>query len=159
MDRREFQFLKVIQKIELFRTLDSEEARHVLNLCKCRNFEPNEVVWQPHEESTDMLILITGKLIVQNQQGSQIAEVLPGALFGEMGCLTEHPRFVGITSTEASIALSLNRGRLRRLATEGPQLYIKILENAVDVLSHRLTNTEHDPHRGNRATKRDISRW
>ena len=143
----------------MFRTLTSQEATFVLSLCEHRSFEQGEIIWERNQESVDLLILVQGTLIVTNHENNKIAEVKPGSLFGEMGCLTGHPRFVGIISEEKSTALSLTRDRLKQLTQKEPQIYTKILENAVDILAHRLTNTEHDPQDSNNVLLRTTSRW
>ena len=60
-----------------------------------------------------MLVLVTGKLHVTNTDGKLIGQVLPGASFGEMACLTGNKRFVGFEAVEPSTALSLSRSALR----------------------------------------------
>jgi hypothetical protein len=39
-----------------------------------------------------MLVLITGKLHVKDDQGQLVGHVLSGASFGEMACFTGHDR-------------------------------------------------------------------
>ena len=76
-------------------------------------------------------------------EGQQSGAVSPGESYGEMGVLSRHKRFVGIQAIEPSTALCLHRRHLRGLAGEKQEIYIKILEPAVDLLSHRLTGSQH----------------
>jgi CRP-like cAMP-binding protein len=62
-----------------------------------------------------MLVLITGNLHVKDDQGQLVGQVLPGASFGEMACLTGHDRFAGFEAVEASTVLSLSRESLHAM--------------------------------------------
>ena len=86
-----------------------------------------------------MLVLITGKLHVKNDAGEIVGQVLPGASFGEMACLTGHDRFVGFEAVEPSTALSLSRQSLRGLIAEQPARYVKILETTIELHANRVT--------------------
>ncbi len=68
-----------------------------------------------------MLVLITGKLHVKNDAGEIVGQVLPGASFGEMACLTGHDRFVGFGAVAPSTALSLSRWSLRGCEDSHPR--------------------------------------
>jgi len=90
-----------------------------------------------------MLVLLTGKLRLWMPDCVELNQVKPGEVSGEMGVLTGHKRFAGITALEQSTALCLSRRQLRGLIGERESIYVKILETAVDILSPRLTNTSH----------------
>ena len=139
--REKFGLIRVVKKLEIFRELDQEEGLHILGLCQRKAFATNEIVWQPGDPGVDMLVLVTGKLHVTNAEGELIGQVLPGASFGEMACLTGHKRFVGFEAVEPSTALSLARTALRGLITSQPGLYVKILETTIELLAHRVSRT------------------
>lgn len=135
-DRDEFQLIRLIQKLEIFCDLSREEALYVLRMCQQRSFAADEVVWHPGDPGDDMLVLLSGKLHVIDQEGRLIGEVRPGASFGEMACLSDSPRFVGFQAIEPSTALSLSRVSLRSLIGNNPHLYVRILETTIKVLAH-----------------------
>ena len=60
--------------------------------------------------------------------------------------LTGHKRFAGIVALEQSTVLCLSRRQLRGSIGERESIYVKILETAIDILSHRLTHTIHTRH-------------
>jgi hypothetical protein len=55
MNRGEYDFTQIIQKLDTLRDFGIEEARIILHIAKRRAFAPDEVVWNPGEESTDLL--------------------------------------------------------------------------------------------------------
>ena len=69
----DFQLVKLIQKLEIFRDLNREEALKVLQMCQRRSYAANEVVWNPDDSGEDMLVLLSGKLHVKDKDGNLIA--------------------------------------------------------------------------------------
>lgn len=137
--RDQFAVFQVVRKLEIFRDLTEEEALHILELCHRRTYDVGEVLWQAGDPGGEMLVLITGKLHVKNTTGDVVGQVLPGASFGEMACLTGNERFVGFEAVESSTVLCLTRDSLRGLIARRPTLYVKILETTIELLAHRVT--------------------
>ena len=135
----EIGWIKVIKKLEIFHQLDEEECVHILGLCRRRAFDTGEIIWKPGDPGVDLLVLITGRLHVTNAEGKLIGQVLPGASFGEMACLSGERRFVGFEAVEPSIALSLSRRDLVGCAL--PRLYSQILETTIGLLGQRISRT------------------
>lgn len=136
--KEDFQLVKAIQKLEIFRDLSREEALIVLQMCKRVSFTAGKVIWNPGDPGDSMLVLLSGKLHVKNEEGELIGEVLPGTSFGEMACLSGSSRFVGFTAAEPSTALCLMRSNFRGLTTKNPDLYVRILETTIKVLALRI---------------------
>ncbi len=139
--REKFGLIQVVKKLEIFRQLSEDEGLHVLGLCQRRSYDTGEIVWKPGDPGVDMLVLVTGKLHVTNADGKLVGQVLPGASFGEMACLTGNKRFVGFEAVEPSTALCLSRNALRGLIGSLPGLYVKILETTIELLAHRVSRT------------------
>ena len=137
----DFQLVKLIQKLEIFRDLSREEALKVLQMCQRRSYSTDEVIWNPGDPGDDMLVLLSGKLHVRDKDENLIGEVLPGASFGEMACLSGSPRFVGFVAVEPSSALCLLRMTLRTLTSKNPDLYVRILETTIKVLALRVSRS------------------
>ena len=137
----DFQLVKLIQKLEIFRDLSREEALNVLQMCQRRSYATDEVVWNPGDSGEDMQVLLSGKLHVKDKDGKLIGEVLPGASFGEMACLSGSRRFVGFVAVEPSSALCLMRITLRALTSQNPDLYVRILETTIKVLALRVSRS------------------
>ena len=84
-----------------------------------------------------MLVLITGKLHVKNDAGEIVGQVLPGASFGEMACLTGHDRFVGFEAVEPGpVSVAPIVARTDRRAAG---VYVKILETTIELHANRVT--------------------
>ena len=157
--RIEFHLVKVIQKLEIFCDLSPKEAMQVLQLCQRCSFVDGEIIWNPGDKGDSMLVLLSGKLHVKNEEGEVVGEVRPGASFGEMACLSGSPRFVGFQAVEHSTALLLKRSALRDLIGNNPHLYVRILEMTIGILGHRITRTVSDQDSVEKAESGGISPW
>ena len=135
----QYGLITVVRRLEIFRELDEEEALHIFGLCQRKAFASGDVVWRPADPGEDMQVLITGKLHVKDAEDHVIGQVLPGASFGEMACLTGNKRYVGFEAVEASTSLSLSRTALRGLIVKRPHVYAKILETTIGLLAARVT--------------------
>lgn len=140
----EFHLLTVLRKLEIFRSLDVEQGKHVLRLCERISWNPGDVVWRAGDDSDTIIVLLTGSMAIEDARGRQTGTAGPGQSYGEMGVLTGHKRFVTLHALETSTALCLRRWHLRNLVGERQAIYVKILETAVDILSHRLTESQHE---------------
>jgi hypothetical protein len=72
--RVEFHLVKVIQKLEIFCDLSQKEALEVLQLCQRRSLLEGEIIWNPGDPGDSMLVLLSGKLHVQNKESKVVGE-------------------------------------------------------------------------------------
>ena len=78
----------IIEKVRVFGRFTILEAQRMAKLCTYKNFGANELIYRICEPSKEMLILLSGKLNVLNNEGTILGEILPGTTSGEMGVLT-----------------------------------------------------------------------
>ena len=139
MTKREHNFLQILQKIQISRGLVLEEASRLLGACKCVHFEKGAQVYQAGAPSTDMLILLSGRMLALTESGKILGEILPGSATGEMGLFTGHPRSASIEATEASIGLVLRKPDLENLMRTDLEMALKLSRNVIRMLSERLS--------------------
>ena len=59
------------------------------------------------------------------------------------GIFTGHPRSANVTTTVESSVLEIHRDEFYPLLEESWRMHVKVLQNVVDLLSHRLIETGH----------------
>ena len=139
MDRDQTQQLKsIIERVTVFRNLNITEARYLLKLCHPKAYRQNELIYRAGEPSTEMLILLQGKLKVVGGSGTVLGEILPGTTIGEMGVLTGCPRSATIIALEKSAGFVIEKSPLERLLLSDQDIRVKVLENIVRILCERL---------------------
>ena len=139
MTKREHHFLRIVRKIHVFQGLVLEEASRLLSVCRSVKFGRGDQVYEAGAPSTDMLILLTGRLVATSESGRMLGEISPGSATGEMGLFTGQPRSATIEATEQSMALLLRRPDLEKLMRSDHELCLKLTRNIIGMLAHRLS--------------------
>lgn len=128
----------IIQKVRIFQGLSIMEARQLIKLCRPQNYLKDEVVYEYGTPSTEIFIVLQGKLIAINEEGTKLGEILPGSTTGEMGALTGYHRSATVIAAEDARGFVVEATHLRTLMRVDSELRIKILENMVSQLCDRV---------------------
>lgn len=140
MDERQYQLVRVIQKLRLFKGLEAEAIKDLLQICRLKNYATAQKIYQAGDPSREMLILLTGKLNVISDAGEKLAEISSGSSVGEMGVFTGQVRSADIVAAEASTGIAISKIDLQKLLEKNRDMYLNILQNLVHVLSERLVD-------------------
>ena len=130
--------MRILQKIRVFDGLSLVQAEMLLQICKFQVYQPKDRIYTEGELSTEMLVLIKGKLRVVSKEGKGLVDVSPGTSTGEMGVFTGARRSAHIVAVEQSAGLAIQKQPLDDLLGTDPNLRATILQNVVDLLSERL---------------------
>ena len=85
-------FVHILDKIPLFQRLTPAQAVENLKICKPQSFSQKEVLCEFGSKSTEMHILLLGKLVVTAQDGTALTSLTPITTVGEMGVIKAQPR-------------------------------------------------------------------
>jgi CRP-like cAMP-binding protein len=139
LEREQAQRVKaIIEKVRVFRRFTIVEAQRMVKLCTYKNFSASELIYRIGEPSKEMLILLSGKLNVLNNEGTVLGEILPGTTTGEMGVLTGQPRSASILATEKSAGFVITKSDMDTFLRD-ETVRLKVFENMVDLFCERLT--------------------
>jgi CRP/FNR family cyclic AMP-dependent transcriptional regulator len=140
VNEKQYHLVKVIQKIEVFRSFEPSDVQRLLRICKFRNFTDGDYIYTRGEPSDEMLILLKGGLRVMGESGDELARIAPGMPIGEMGLFTGQPRSADIVAHEKSTAIVLRGTELKALLAGAIDMHIKVLYNLVAILSQRVSD-------------------
>ena len=136
-------FIAALRRIPLFEGLKPKQGMALLKACERRSIAVREQLCQIGEGSEEMFILLSGKLSVRNEDGTQIALIEPIAPMGEMGIFTGEPRSATVLASEPSTLLVLGKSRLNMLLRQNPEVELVISRNLIQILSQRLRAANH----------------
>ena len=139
MNQQQYRMAQIIEKVRVFKGLEVQEVQRLLQVCHPRSFKQDAQVYKAGEPSTDMLILLMGKLAVLGASGEAVAEILPGVSIGEMGMFTGQPRSANIVAAEPSGGVIVAKKSLDVLMNSFSGMRERILENVIELLSERLS--------------------
>ena len=131
-------FIAVLKRISFFETLSPEQAKSILQACEQRSLDQNSKLCTFGDPSSELFILVSGKLSVRTKDGVQVAIISPIAPVGEMGLFTGEPRSATVTAREPCSLLVLGKSRLDSILRRSPDLELRVSRNLIRILSQRL---------------------
>lgn len=134
--------IKVIRGIALFKGFTPQEALTLLRVAESRRYEPRQIIYEAGAPSTEMLIVVSGKLVVVTEKGVRLADIQAGESVGEIGVMTDQPRSARVVSLEKSSGLVIQKKDLVGLLRNEKDICIKFQANLIDMLSDRLRKTD-----------------
>jgi CRP-like cAMP-binding protein len=123
----------------IFRPLDTDQRRSLIEKFKSREVGANEKLLEEGEKGDGLYMLLAGRAEVSKKIDGKrqvLAHLKEGDVFGEMSLLTNNPVSANIKTLKKSIILKLPRRTFAEIASTHPQLLAHIAE-----LSEERTKT------------------
>jgi len=101
-----------VRQLGLFATLRPRELRVIDGLLHEREYLQGEVIFDAGEEGQALYVVLRGRILICRQgepETGRIAEIPPGALFGELALLDGVPRTAQARAIEHSVVVALSR--------------------------------------------------
>lgn len=134
-------FIKIIDKIPMFQKLNPNQAIEILKICKPRSFGSNQIVCEHGTNSTEMFILLSGKLTIVASDGIPLTQLSPITIVGEMGVITGSPRSARVVTEEKVSIFEISKLKFDLLIKKDPDMGFIVYRNFIRVLSQRLDQT------------------
>ncbi|HMM54466.1 MAG TPA: cyclic nucleotide-binding domain-containing protein [Candidatus Desulfobacillus sp.] len=136
--------LNKLRALSLFATLSPRELKTVDGLLHERNFLAGEVIFDQGDEGQALYIVEAGKVLICRQGQpveGRIAELEPGALFGELALLDDSPRAAQAVALEHSTLAVLFRADFHGLVETHALIASKISLQLARHIGQRLRAT------------------
>src|SRR5437763_8768743 len=132
---------ELLHRVPAFSTLGPEELQRVVEVAVPRHFDAGEVVFREGDESSSCYVVRSGhaRAIREHTDGRSItlANFGPGDIFGELAMFDDERRSATVEAVDATEAIAILAGDMRRLLREHPDIAVKLLSSLVQ----RLRNT------------------
>ena len=127
-----------IKNIPLFNHLKETQLKEIASRCKSTGYKKGDVVFYKTDMSTDLYIVISGKLkaVLADEEGDEMVLALfeKGAFFGELSLLDSKGRSATIVAdTDAELAI-LKRDVFLDLLYKNPRISVELMTTLVDRL-------------------------
>lgn len=130
--------LNLFYKSGFFKAFTPEEKFQLADQdSQLLTYYPKDYIIEEGDVDNSLYLLLKGKAYVcQNiRPRSKIAELNPGAVFGEISLLSEHPRTTNIVADTEVLVLKIDPDFLKRV---GPELECKVKDQLIKVLVLKL---------------------
>jgi CRP-like cAMP-binding protein len=135
-----------LRGLKFFARLNPRELRVINSLLHDRAYLKDEVVFDAGEEGQALYVVLSGKVLICRQGEpvtGRIAELSPGALFGELALLDGAPRVAQARASEDCVLAALSRSDFNRLIETHGAIASKIaLELARDLGQKLIARNE-----------------
>ena len=132
------QFIKVLEKIPIFKGLNVNQFKTIINICSKHFYKNGETLFFEGDNSYEMYILIKGELVIKSLEGKVFSRIKPVGIVGEMGIFTGESRSASVEAATDCILLIIQKRELVRLFEKDCFLAVHILMNVIKDLSHKL---------------------
>lgn len=124
--------LKLLTQNALFGHLSHDQLEAIAPLTRCIRFAEGEAVIIEGDEGDALFQVVSGRVQVLKQLeggiSKPVAQLGPGAIFGEMSVFSEEPRSATVRSLQESVLLEVERDDLRPLLEGNPTLVATLAE-------------------------------
>ena len=140
----EVELTREVLRVPLFEDLGADLASRLVKTGTHRDVVVGEVLFDPDTVDESLLILVGGVLGLESEDGTELAEITPPRLLGEMGVLTQLPRSTRVVCREAGSVLELNKATLEDLLDADPDLEHHLLVSLLRLLYDRIHGMNDD---------------
>lgn len=137
---------KFLKKIPAFGNLSDKRVNQIINDFTIHTFHAGETVFYQTDTSTDMYIILEGKVKVTllSEEGDELVltDLNQGDFFGEMSLIDGNPRSASVIAEEDSTFAVLERNRFLDAIKEDPEIAIDLLKSLVQRLRNATEREE-----------------
>jgi len=132
------EFIGLIYKIGFFKAFTPEEKFKLADVeGHTVSFTPNAYILSEGDVGNSLYVLLRGKVYVtkNNSPMLRLAELTPGAVFGEISFLSGRPRMTNVRADDKVLALRIDPEFLKKV---GPEIADKTKDQLIKVLIKKL---------------------
>lgn len=124
-------FFGVLRSLKIFEPLDDDALVDLTLLLDLKQYPVDKVVIKKGDPSNGLFIMLKGAVAVLDGDGSTIAKLTPGEVFGEMSLLSGDPISNSIHSVEPTYVANLSQKNFRSVIVKYPVLQLFLFKMLV----------------------------
>ena len=141
-------YIKDLDKILIFRVLNTEEKKHLLNLCEIHRYDAKDYVISEGNVQSHMFAVIKGtvNVVVKENSGKEvfICSIGKGDVFGEAGIFLKVKRTANVICSEETVLLRMDRKNMLEFIKNHKDAGIKILMLIIYSLLKKLRDANQE---------------
>ena len=137
--------LEKLNQLQIFRTLTPGELDAAISCMGQAEYDPDVTLFERGDPGGTMYVVVEGLVEINAKIGPDLVKALanvpPGAVFGELSLFTQEARSAAAMTVERSFLLSIDTPSFERLLQIHPNSGGKILAYLTTIISDRLRHT------------------
>jgi CRP/FNR family transcriptional regulator, cyclic AMP receptor protein len=125
-------FFGELRKLNIFKTLDDQSLKDLTVLLDVKTILSDKIIIKKNTPGNHLYIILKGLVAVIGDDGSKIADIRAGEIFGEMSLLTGEPVSHSIHTIEETQVAMLSVKNFRDVIKKFPILQMFLLKLLVD---------------------------
>ncbi len=121
-----------LQKVDVLTPLSDEAREEVGSGAKVRFYSRGETIIRYGSAGESMFILHEGNVSIRVADDSEVAQLGPGSVFGEMALLTGETRTANVVALTDVIVIEITRDALKPIMEKNPQLAAAITQRVME---------------------------
>lgn len=134
--------LNVFKRAYIVQGLDEKSLTDLANLGKELDLPNNKELIVAGEISSDLYIVLEGKVIVLTSNGDKLAEVGEGNVLGEMSLIDNQPRSAHVVTLGQVRVLKIAASDIRTYLNQHKDVGFAVMSNLAIVLANRLRKAD-----------------
>jgi CRP-like cAMP-binding protein len=126
-----------LRLFEIFKNLSLDQFKQLLMVCEKKEYGDGEQLFNTGDESTDIFILIDGRVTVSFNDGNDVSNIRPPTIFGEIGVFTGINRTASVEAHGNCTFIILRKKELFRVLITDYELWIKLQSNIIKNLAEK----------------------
>jgi signal transduction histidine kinase len=125
--------LEILQSIELFQGLTTEDLQKILKIGQEESFSAGEVIFREGDLAEKFYVILQGKVEVWKNYGLPSQDILAirgaGDTFGEMALIDELPRSATLKTVEPTLCLVQKKEDFQKLLKENSTITLTLMKS------------------------------
>ena len=118
--------------------LPDEAVTEIWDMAEQETHVARETLIRINEKSSDLFVILDGKVHVMTRDGDLLAEPGPGSVLGEMALIDDRPRSAEVVCIHLTKVAKIPAKKLRSYMNQNRDVGFIVLANLARVLSGRL---------------------
>jgi CRP-like cAMP-binding protein len=130
--------IQTFKKNYLCSGLTDEQVQEIVDLATLRRLTAQEQLIKAGEQSSDLYVVMNGRVNVLTPDGDKLSEIGPGSVLGEISLIDARPRTADVICIGLVDVAVIPAGELRRRMNQNREWGFIVLANLSRVLAGRL---------------------
>jgi CRP-like cAMP-binding protein len=130
--------IQTFKKNYLCSGLTDEQVQEIVDLATLRRLTAQEQLIKAGEQSSDLYVVMNGRVNVLTPDGDKLSEIGPGSVLGEISLIDARPRTADVICIGLVDVAVIPAGELRRRINQNREWGFIVLANLSRVLAGRL---------------------